>query len=91
MAEQSRFHREPARHKEESAMAQARGGSHRSARTGRFVTARTAARNPRGTVTEARGANRSSATAHRSAVTGHYVTARTAARHPNTTVTENGR
>lgn len=72
-------------------MARSRGGSHRSARTGRFVTARTAARSKRTTVTEARRRNRSSGTAHRSAVTGRYVTARTAARHPSTTVTENGR
>lgn len=69
----------------------ARGrGSHRSAATGRYVTARTAARSPKTTVTEAHRSNRSSGTAHRSAITGCYVTAKTAARHPNITVTENG-
>jgi len=64
-------------------------GTHRSASTGRFVTAATAARHPRTTVTE-HGRNRSSGTHHRSAITGHFVTAATAARHPNTTVTERG-
>jgi hypothetical protein len=67
----------------------ARSGSHRSARTGRYVTAATAARHPRTTVTE-RGGNRSSGTHSRSAITGRYVTAATAARHQNTTVTERG-
>lgn len=64
-------------------------GTHRSAVTGRYVPAGTAARHPRTTVTE-HGRNRSSGTHHRSAITGHYVTAATAARHPNTTVTERG-
>lgn len=64
-------------------------GHHRSAVTGKFVKASTAARNPRTTVTE-RGANHSSGTHHRSAVTGKFVKASTAARHPNTTVTERG-
>ena len=64
-------------------------GHHRSATTGRYVKASTAARNPKTTVTE-RGANRSSGTHHRSAVTGKFVKGSTAARHPNTTVTERG-
>ena len=64
-------------------------GSHRSARTGRYVSGATAARHRRTTVTES-GSNRSSGTHHRSAITGHFVTAATAARHPNTTVTERG-
>ena len=64
-------------------------GHHRSAATGRYVTASTAARNPKTTVTE-RGANRSSGTHHRSAITGKFVKGSTAARHPNTTVTERG-
>ncbi|MFI5501158.1 hypothetical protein ACIA5E_19035 [Nocardia asteroides] len=63
--------------------------SSRSARTGRYVTKATAARNPKTTVTES-GGNRSSGTHHRSAITGRYVTKATAARHPNTTVTERG-
>jgi hypothetical protein len=64
-------------------------GSHRSAGTGRYVSAATAARHPRTTLTES-GSNRSSGTHYRSAITGHFVTAATAARHPNTTVTERG-
>jgi hypothetical protein len=64
-------------------------GTHRSASTGRYVTAATAARHPRTTVTE-HGGNRGAGTHHRSAITGRYVTAATAARHPNTTVTERG-
>jgi hypothetical protein len=64
-------------------------GHHRSAATGRYVKASTAARNPKTTVTE-RGANRSSGTHHRSAITGKFVNGSTAARHPNTTVTERG-
>lgn len=64
-------------------------GHHRSAVTGKFVKASTAARNPKTTVTE-RGANRSSGTHHRSAITGKFVKGSTAARHPDTTVTEHG-
>lgn len=64
-------------------------GHHRSAATGRYVKASTAARNPKTTVTE-QGANRSSGTHHRSAITGKFVNGSTAARHPNTTVTERG-
>lgn len=63
--------------------------AHRSAISGRYVTAATAARHPRTTVTE-HGRNRSSGTHHRSAITGQYVTSATAARRPNTTVTERG-
>jgi hypothetical protein len=66
-------------------------GHHRSAVTGRYVNASTAARNPRTTVTEGgSGRNTGSGTHHRSAVTGRYVKASTAARHPNTTTTERG-
>lgn len=63
-------------------------GHARSAITGRYVSAATAARHPRTTVSSASGASRASGIAHRSAITGHYVTAATAARHPRTTVTE---
>ena len=52
-------------------------GHHRSAATGRYVKASTAARNPRTTVTE-RGANRGSGTHHRSAITGKFVKGSTA-------------
>lgn len=66
-----------------------RTGSARSAITGRYVTAATAARHPRTTVTNAAGASRATGTAHRSAITGRYVAEATATRHPRTTVTEN--
>ena len=56
----------------------------RSAGTGRFVTARTAARSPKTTL---RQAVPSKAIGNRSAITGRFVTDATAARHPNTTVT----
>lgn len=65
------------------------GGRARSARTGRFVTKATAARNGRTTVVES-GSNRGSGTHHRSAITGRFVTKSTANRHPGTTVTEIG-
>jgi hypothetical protein len=75
-------------HEKEDIMAK---GHHRSAVTGRYVKASTAARNPRTTVTESgSGRNTGSGTHHRSAVTGRYVKGSTAARHPNTTTTERG-
>ena len=49
-------------------------GHHRSAATGRYVKASTAARNPKTTVTE-RGANHSNGTHHRRAITGRYAIA----------------
>lgn len=61
----------------------------RSAITGRYVKATTAARHPRTTVTSLAGGSRATGTAHRSAITGRYVTAATAARHPRATVPEN--
>lgn len=64
------------------------GSRSRSARTGRFVTPATAARNPRGTVTEDTGGRGGGGPHARSAITGRYVTPQTAARHPGTTVTE---
>lgn len=64
------------------------GTRSRSASTGRFVKASTAARNPRGTVTESTSGRGGGGPSARSAITGRYVTAQTAARHPNTTVTE---
>lgn len=57
----------------------------RSARTGRFVTSRTAARSPKTTV---RQTVPSKGTGHRSTITGRFVTKGTAARHPNTTINE---
>ncbi|MDO3145494.1 hypothetical protein [Mycobacteroides abscessus] len=64
-------------------------GHNRSAVTGRYVTAASAKRSPKTTVTE-QGANHSNGTHHRSAITGKFVKGSTAARHPDTTVTERG-
>ena len=61
-------------------------GHARSAISGRYVTAATAARHPRTTVVEATGGGGGHG-GSRSAITGRYVTAATAARHPHTTVT----
>lgn len=61
----------------------------RSAGTGRFVKARTAARSPRTTTTERVGRGTSNTrTVYRSASTGRFVKAATAARNPGTTITQ---
>ena len=61
----------------------------RSAGTGRFVSARTAARSPRTTTTERVGGGTGNArTVNRSAGSGRFVTTATAARHPSTTITQ---
>jgi hypothetical protein len=65
-------------------MAKARSVA-RSASSGRFVTARTAARSPKTTV---RQTVPSKAIGNRSAITGRFVSNVTAARHPNTTITQ---
>lgn len=57
----------------------------RSASTGRFVKAATAARNPRSTTTEVVGTG-GKRTVYRSATTGRFVTASTAKRSPRTTI-----
>jgi len=57
----------------------------KSARTGRFVSKRTAARHPDTTVNQTvAGGSRG----HRSAISGRFVTAATAKRHPNKTIRE---
>jgi len=57
----------------------------RSASTGRFVTARAAARSPRTTVTQSVP---SKASGYRSAITGRFIGPAAAARHPNTSIAE---
>jgi len=57
----------------------------KSASTGRFVSSRTVARNPGGTVRQTVGGK---ATGYRSAKTGRFVTPATAARHPGSTIKE---
>lgn len=59
----------------------------RSARSGRFITKATAARNPRTTTTEIVGKGRSSGkTVNRSASTGRFIKATTSRRHPKATI-----
>lgn len=58
---------------------------HRSASTGRFVKASTAARNPRTTTTERVGSG-GSRSVNRSAITGRFVSKATVARHPSFTI-----
>ncbi|AXC48734.1 hypothetical protein DRW48_02655 [Paracoccus suum] len=59
---------------------------HRSASSGRFVKASTAARHPSRTVSERRGGRATGRS--RSASTGRFVTKAYARRNPSTTVTE---
>jgi len=56
-----------------------------SARTGRFVSTRAAARNPRGTVTLTVG---SKASGYRNAGNGRFTSRRAAARNPGGTIKE---
>lgn len=69
-------------------MSRGSGSRSRSASTGQFVPARTAARSPRTTVTESTAGRGGGGPHARSAITGRYVTPATAGRHPDTTVTE---
>jgi hypothetical protein len=64
-------------------MANTRG---RSARTGRFVGARSVRRSPKTTLQETMGGG--STGRHRSTITGKFISAAAAARHPNTSVRE---
>lgn len=57
----------------------------RSAGTGRFVRASTAASSPRTTVTQTVP---SGSRGYRSAITGRYISASAAGRHPNTSIAE---
>lgn len=57
----------------------------RSARSGRFVTSRTAARSPRTTVVQTVP---SKGSGYRSAITGKYISKAAAARHPSTSISE---
>lgn len=64
------------------------GGSYRSARTGRYVTAKHGKASPSTTVREAPGKSGSSGPRHRSAITGQYVTTKHGRSSPSTTVRE---
>jgi hypothetical protein len=68
----------------------AKGGGHRSAITGRFISNAAAARHPHTSVSVSQGKSHTIGTHHRSAITGKYIDAAAAARHPSTSITENG-
>jgi hypothetical protein len=59
----------------------------RSARSGRFVKARSVRRSPRTTIRQT-VPRRGSGTRYRSAITGKYMSKAAAARHPNTSIRE---
>lgn len=61
---------------------------HRSAITGRYLSAAAAARHPRTSVRESSAKSSNTRTVNRSAITGKFVKEATAKRHPKTTLTE---
>ena len=64
------------------------GGSHRSAISGRFVTAKHGKASPSTTVHESRSSGGSSGAHYRSAISGRYVTSAHGKASPRTTVRE---
>lgn len=62
------------------------GGNHRSAISGRYVTAKHGKASPRTTLQETRGGG--STGSHRSAVTGRFVSGHYGKTHPRTTIKE---
>lgn len=64
------------------------GGSHRSAISGRYVTAKHGAASPRTTVRESGGSGGGSGTHYRSAISGRYVTTAHGKVSPRTTLKE---
>lgn len=65
-----------------------KGGSYRSAKSGRYVTKAYGASQPKTTVKERPGPSGSTGGQYRSAVTGKFVTARRGKASPHTTVRE---
>lgn len=64
------------------------GGSYRSAKTGRYVTAAHSKRSPGTTVREAPGKSGSTGGSYRSSISGRFVTATHGKRSPGTTTRE---
>lgn len=60
--------------------------ANRSARTGRFVSARTAAASPKTTVRQTFSSDKVGRTVNQSAITGRFLSNASAARHPDTTI-----
>lgn len=65
-----------------------KGGSYRSAISGRYVTSAHGRRSPNTTVLETKGASGSTGGRYRSAITGRFVTDDHGKRSPNTTTRE---
>lgn len=65
-----------------------KGGSYRSARTGRYVTKAYGASHPRTTVKESPGQSGSTGGQYRSAITGKFVIAKRGKASPHTTLRE---
>ncbi|OJW61552.1 MAG: hypothetical protein BGO57_12680 [Sphingomonadales bacterium 63-6] len=65
------------------------GGSHRSAISGRYVTAKHGKASPHTTVRESAGPSGSSGPHYRSAISGRYVTTAHGKASPHTTIKEN--
>lgn len=61
---------------------------HRSAITGRYLSAAAAARHPRTSVREGNTKSSGNRTVNRSAISGRFVKEATVKRHPKTTLTE---
>lgn len=69
-------------------MMASKGGSYRSAKTGRYVSTGHGKANPRTTVREAPGKSGSTGGSYRSAISGRFVTTRHGKASPHTTVRE---
>lgn len=65
-----------------------KGGSYRSARTGRYVSAKHGKASPRTTVREAPGKSSLTGGSYRSAISGRFVTTKHGKASPDTTVRE---
>ena len=65
-----------------------KGGSYRSAKTGRYVSSGQGKANPRTTVREAPGKSGSTGGSYRSAISGKFVTAKHGKASPHTTTRE---
>jgi hypothetical protein len=65
-----------------------KGGSYRSAISGRYVTAAHGRRSPNTTVLETKGKSGSTGGSHRSAVSGQFVTGSHGKNNPSTTTRE---
>lgn len=70
-------------------MAKGKGGSYRSATSGRFVTAKHGRASPRTTVKHAQGGGGSAGGTYRSANSGRFVTTKYGKANPDNTIKDN--